>query len=98
MLKAQFDVTTSNQAVDDGRLPKTMQETLDRLKPEAAYFMPMGGKRTALIFFDLADPSQIPPAAEPFFRELGASVEIIPAMNADDLKAGLQQVMGAATG
>ncbi len=35
--------------------------------PEAAYFLAEDGMRTALIFFDLQEPSQIPAVAEPAF-------------------------------
>ena len=34
-------------------------------------------------------PSQIAEAAEPFFLSYGAEVELVPVMNADDLRKGL---------
>jgi hypothetical protein len=52
-------------------------------------------KRTALIFFDLERPSQIPSVAEPFFMELDAAIEIVPAMTADDVRAGLEEASKA---
>ncbi len=67
---------------------------MDTLKPEAAYFLVDGGKRTAIIIFDMADPSQIPPVVEPFFHAMDASVELTPVMNIDDLQAGLAQLSG----
>jgi hypothetical protein len=36
---------------------RTMESILSKLKPEAAYFAPLEGKRGGMIFFDLADPS-----------------------------------------
>ena len=47
------------------------------------------------MFFDLADPSDIPPIAEPLFQELNATVEFFPAMNGDDLGAGLGKAPSA---
>jgi hypothetical protein len=44
------------------------------------------------LFFDLKDPSQIPVIAEPFFMGLEAEVEMAPAMNAQDLEAGLARM------
>jgi ABC-type thiamin/hydroxymethylpyrimidine transport system permease subunit len=51
--------------------------------------MTMGGKRTSLIVFDLADPSQIPVIAEPLFQGLDAEIEFAPVMNQEDLMNGL---------
>ena len=72
------------------------QQTLDELtKPEAQYFCTEGGTRTGYVFFDLADPSDIPPIAEPLFQELNATVEFFPAMNAAQLGAGLDKASAA---
>jgi hypothetical protein len=46
-----------------------------------------------MLFFDMAEPSQVVEAVEPFFLNLNADVELIPVMNADDLRKG----MGKAT-
>jgi hypothetical protein len=40
----------------------------------------------------LADASDIPSFAEPFFMELNASVELGPVMNGEDLQKGLGQL------
>ena len=48
---------------------------MERLKPEAAYFGPEDGVRTAFIIFDLEDPSQIPPISEPFCSKLKANIK-----------------------
>jgi len=37
----------------------------------------------------------IPTAAEPFFMNLNASIELNPAMNLEDMKVGVQKAMGA---
>jgi hypothetical protein len=58
MLKFTLPVEKSNAGINDGSLGRTM-EILSNLKPEAAYFMPLEGKRAGMIFFDMADPSQI---------------------------------------
>ena len=47
---------------------------MNRLKPEAAYFSPMNGNRTGMMFFDLAEPSQIIEVVEPLFMKLNAEV------------------------
>jgi len=95
MMRIHLPVEQSNNAVKDGSLPKLMGKMIDQLKPEAAYFFPDDGLRSALFVFDLKDPSQIPAVAEPFFEILHAEVTLTPVMNADDLKAGLEKVMKA---
>jgi hypothetical protein len=45
-----------------------------------------------MIFFDLAEPSQIVEVVEPLFSNLNATTEIIPVMNRDDLRKGIAKV------
>ena len=82
-------VESSNAKITDGSLGQTMKSILAKLKPEAAYFAPPEGKRAGVIFFDMADPSQIVESVEPFFLSLNATTELVPVMNADDLQRGL---------
>ncbi|MEU0846689.1 hypothetical protein ABZ387_01770 [Streptomyces flaveolus] len=91
MLKATLDTEKSNEAIRSGKLPELINRTMEHLKPEAAYFGPLGGKRTAIMVFDMQDSSELPPTGEPFFRELNAEVEICPVMNPEDLQKGLSQ-------
>ena len=86
LLKAEFCVETANAAVRNGSLGKTIRSILDDLKPEAAHFLASNGKRTAYLFLDLKDASQIPSLAEPWFLAFRANVDIVPVMTPDDLK------------
>ena len=90
-LKIQIPVEAGNTTVKSGQLAKITESALATLKPEAAYFFAEGGKRTAELFLDLKDASQIPSVVEPFFMGMNASVDVTPVMNADDLRAGLKQ-------
>jgi hypothetical protein len=85
-------VEAGSQAIRDGRMPKLMQNVAERWKPEAMYFTAFDGRRTAFMVFDMPESSDLPSFAEPLFRELGADVQIAPAMNADDLQRGLVQL------
>jgi hypothetical protein len=62
---------------------------------EAAYFTAIDGKRTGLIFFDLEDVSQIPVIAEPFFMTVGAAIDFLPVMTAEDVQKGLEEAAKA---
>ncbi len=89
MVKVELPVETGNAAAKDGSLPKTIESILGDVKPEAAYFTVWNGKRTAFIFLDIQDPSDLPAVAEPWFLAFNANVDITPAMVPEDLqKAG----------
>jgi hypothetical protein len=92
MLKFTLPVEKGNQAIKDGSLGKTLESIMKKLKPEAAYFAPLDGKRSGMMFFDLAEPSQIVEVVEPLFLNLNAATEIVPVMNGDDLRKGLAKV------
>jgi hypothetical protein len=91
LLRVIIPVETGNKAIKDGTLPKTMESFSKKYKPEAAYFYPEGGRRSALFVFDLPDPTHIPAIAESFFFGLDAEIYMTPVMNADDLRAGLEK-------
>lgn len=92
MLKLQMDTEAGNRAIADGTLPKIMEKLAERTQPEASYFTAEDGCRTAFIFFDLKDPSDIPMIAEPAFTDLKAKVTFVPVMNGEDLEKGLTQL------
>jgi hypothetical protein len=94
MLKVQIPVEAGNRAVVEGTIAKVVGQTMERYKPEAAYFTALDGKRSAIFVLDLKDTSDIPSLAEPWFMELNASVEATPVMNLDDLRAGLGKLKG----
>jgi hypothetical protein len=89
MAKICMPVESGNKAMKEGTLGKAMQQAADRWKPESMYFTTFDGMRTAFMVFDLPDTSDIPPFAEPFFRDLNANVEMAPVMNGSDLQKGL---------
>ncbi len=91
MLKLQLPVEAGNDAIQTGRIGQVMETIMGRLQPEAAYFGAENGKRTAYIFFDLNDPSQIPVVSEPLFQSLNASIEFSPVMNVEELQKGLAE-------
>jgi hypothetical protein len=87
LFKISMAVEQGNAAARDGF--KAIQTILEQQKPEAAYFVAEGGKRTAFLIVNMDDASQIPAIAEPWFLALNAAIECTPAMVPEDLaKAG----------
>ena len=95
MIRITVPVDAGNRSIQDGSLPKTIAETIERLKPEAAYFFTDRGVRTGIMIVDFKDVSDIPVIAEPLFMGFNAAVEFIPVMNAEELKKGLSKAMQA---
>ena len=96
MMKVQIPTEAGNAAIKDGSLPQIVGSALEGLKAEAAYFTAEDGMRTGLIFFEMEDSSDIPPAAEPFFLGLGAKITLSPVMNAVEMRAGVAKAIKAA--
>ena len=90
MLKWTVPAEKGNQSIQDGSLMQAIENLMEQLKPEAAYFLASDGKRGGLMVFDMSDPSQIPQIAEPLFMSLNAAVEFLPVMNPDDLRRALE--------
>lgn len=88
LLRVSFPVEAGNAvARKDGF--KSIQEILEKQKPEAAYFLAIDGKRTGLLILNMDDLSQIPEICEPWFLAFNAEIHLSPVMVPSDLaKAG----------
>ncbi len=82
-----------NDAQRDGSAGEKLHRILEETKPEAIYFTELDGQRAALMVIDLADQSEVPAYAEPWFLSFNADVEFRIAMTPADLeKAGLDNL------
>jgi hypothetical protein len=96
LVKVNIPVEAGNAAAKAGKLGTTIQSILADLKPEAVYFTADNGQRTAFLFLEMQDASQIPAIAEPWFLAFNANIEIQPVMVPDDLaKAGSAKLEAA---
>jgi hypothetical protein len=86
LVKVVWDVEKGNELARKGNLGKVAQLILEEIKPEAAYFLAEEGKRSALLFVNMDDASQIPAIAEPWFLAANATVEFKPVMKLEDLQ------------
>jgi hypothetical protein len=95
-VKISIPVEAGNAAAKKDGL-KVIQTILEQQKPEAAYFIADGGRRTAILILDLKDASEIPGIAEPWFLALNASIEATPAMVPEDFKKAASVIEQSAT-
>jgi hypothetical protein len=99
MMRVSRPVEARNAAGKNGTLGSTIKTILDDWKPEAAYFAAGdNGERTAFVFFDMKDSSQLPAIAEPWFLAFNGRVTVRLAMNAADLAAALPGIERAVQG
>ena len=93
MLKAVVDTEAGSEAIRNGSIAKVIEQMMEQLKPEAAYFTASeDGQRCCIVVFDMTDSSQLPPISEPLFQLGKARVTMSPCMNLDDLRNGLSQL------
>lgn len=92
MIKFRIAVDAGNAAIRSGKLERVMQQILEELKPEAAYFFPDGGERAGLIVVNMEASSQVAEIAERFFLGVSAKIEMTPVMAAEDLQKALSGV------
>ncbi|MGH6802905.1 MAG: hypothetical protein ACREC3_06000 [Methyloceanibacter sp.] len=91
LLNVLFPHEPFNALVRSGEVGNIMKRILDDLKPEAVYFTEQGGKRSAILVIEVANPSEVPKFAEPFFLNFNANCRLGIVMSPDDLKnAGLE--------
>ena len=65
MARICIPVESGNKSIQDGSLPKVIQQTAERWHPEAMYFTTFDGRRTAYVVLDLPDSSALVEFAEP---------------------------------
>ena len=86
LMQVRIPHDTFNAALKDGSVGAKMDRILDATKPEAVYFTEQDGQRGAVMVIDLADPSQIPAYAEPWFITFEADVEFLSKVRANYIK------------
>lgn len=92
LLKVNIPTPNGNDAMRTGAIPGKLQQILDALKPEAAYFAEDEGERTGYIFLDMQESSELPKICEPFFLAFNARVTIRPAMTPADLEKAMPAI------
>ncbi len=94
IVDVNFPIEPFNTLVRNGTVGQKIQQILGDIKPEAVYFSERNGKRGGIFIVDIAEPSQVPSIAEPFFLTFDASVEFRIAMTPEDLGAAGLEALG----
>jgi hypothetical protein len=91
LVRAKIPTEAGNKMVQDPNFLKKLEDYMNKVKPEVAYFMPVDGHRAAAFIVNMQSNDQVPTIVEPLFQWMGANVDVIPVMNFDELKNGLSQ-------
>ncbi|MGF1757042.1 panthothenate synthetase [Photobacterium sagamiensis] len=93
LLNVDFPHEPFNSLVRDGKAGEILNQILENLKPECAYFTEQNGTRSAVLIINISESSEIPNYAEPFFLMFNADCKFRIAMTPDDLgAAGLDEL------
>ncbi len=74
-----------NSMVRNGTVGEIISRVIDDIKPESIYFTEQDGNRGAVMVVEVANASDIPSIAEPWFLNFEAICEFRIAMTPDDL-------------
>lgn len=89
MMRVTIPVEKGNQAEADGSLSQIIQDLVEEVKPEAAYFFMEDGERAALLVFEETDAARLTKLNEPLMAKLEASIDHKPVLSLDELIKGL---------
>ena len=90
LIRTRIPTEPGTKMVQDPNFLKKLEEYINKVKPEASYFMPIDGQRSAAFIVNIESNDQVPAIVEPLFQWMGANVDVIPVMNFNDLKNGLK--------
>ena|ERR1035437_3930033 len=97
-MKLLFTITIPvepfNTLARSGAAGPKMGAILEATKPESIYFTGSGSGRGAVVVYDVADGSQIPSLAEPWFLSFNAQIEYSVAITPQELmSSGLEELV-----
>jgi hypothetical protein len=93
LIRATIPTEDGNKMVQDPNFLTKLEEYINKVNAEAAYFFEANGSRIPSFIVDVQSADQIPVLAEPLFSGMGAHVEFHPVMSLDDLKEGIPQAV-----
>jgi hypothetical protein len=93
LIRATIPTEDGNKMVQDPNFLTKLEEYVNKVNAEAAYFFEANGSRIASFIVDVQSADQIPVLGEPLFIKMGAHVEFHPVMSLEDLKKGIPKAI-----
>ena len=90
LIQATIPSDIANKMVEDADSLKQAEKCIKTFNPEAAYFMEINGEASIIAVLDIPSAEMIDVVFHQLQQELGARVQIRPALVLDDLKKAAQ--------
>ena len=68
LIRARTPTDSGNKVVSDPNFLTKLEEYMNKVKPEAAYFMPIDGQRAGAFIVNVESNEQLPAMVEPLFQ------------------------------
>ena len=96
MLSVTFPTAKFNEIWRKGEVGPKIQQILQDIKPEAAYFgKGNGGQRGVVVIVDVSTAADIPRFTEPWYLMFEATVEVCHCMSVEDIAKVDYQGLGS---
>lgn len=91
MMTIKIPVEHGNRAIQDGSMKAAFDTLMEKLQPEATYFMMLDGMRAAIFVYRLKDGEEyrLLGIHEPLFAAVGALIEVQPVLTWDDMQKAM---------
>ena len=73
LIRARTPTDSGNKMIQDPDFLKKLEEYINKVKPEATYFMPIEGQRAGAFIVNAESNEQLPAMVEPLFQWMGVS-------------------------
>jgi hypothetical protein len=91
LIRTRIPAEPGNRMIQETNFLKKLEEYVNRVKPgSSSYFVPLDDQGSMALIINAERSDQLPAMVEPLFHWMGANVDVIPLMNFDDLKMGLE--------
>lgn len=92
MMTVKIPVEHGNRAIRDGSMKTAFDTLIEKLQPEAMYFMMLDGMRAAIFVYQLKDGEEYRLLGfhEPLFAAVGALIEEQPVLTWDDMQKAMK--------
>jgi len=93
LLKFKIPVESGNDAWKEGSFVERLQNLLNEVEADDAYFGIIDGHRGGFVVVNIDNPSDIMKISGPFLFWLNAEVQYYPVMKIDEMRKGEQRVL-----